>query len=232
MKKLKALSLILSFCVVLIGCNNTQKGAGIGAGGGALLGAAIGAIAGNAGLGTAIGATVGTGAGLLIGSRMDKVKKQAEQVKNAQVEEVTDANGLQAVKVTFDSGLLFTSGKAVLSSASMTSLQQFAGVLKDNATCDVEIQGYTDNQGWKNSSREESIQKNIALSQQRADAVSAYLKSLGVNPSQIKSSVGFGENSPVGDNSTSAGQQQNRRVEIYMYASKQMIEAANNGSLK
>jgi flagellar motor protein MotB len=163
---------------------------------------------------------------------MDKVKKQAEQVKNAQVEEVTDANGLQAVKVTFDSGLLFTSGKAVLSSASMTSLQQFAGVLKDNATCDVEIQGYTDNQGWKNSSREESIQKNIALSQQRADAVSAYLKSLGVNPSQIKSSVGFGENSPVGDNSTSAGQQQNRRVEIYMYASKQMIEAANNGSLK
>lgn len=37
---------------------------------------------------------------------------------------------------------------------------------------------------------------------------------------------------PVADNSTSAGQALNRRVEVYLYASQAMIDAANNGTLE
>jgi outer membrane protein OmpA-like peptidoglycan-associated protein len=238
MNKTKFVALMLSALMILSGCNmnNTTKGGLIGGGSGAALGALVGnLVGGNAGgtvIGAAIGAAVGTGAGVLIGKKMDKAKAAAEQVANAQVATVTDNNGLEAVKVTFDSGILFETGKSTLSSTAKQSLQQFASkVLLVNTDMDVAVQGYTDNAGWKNSTAEQSTQKNLTLSQQRADAVSSYLKSLGVTASQIASSTGYGESNPVADNSTAAGKAQNRRVEVYLYASKSMIEAANNGTL-
>lgn len=226
MKKIKFFSIALCFALVLAGCNNTQKGAGIGAGGGAILGAIVGKLAGNTAVGAAVGAAVGTGAGVIIGKKMDKAKAEAEAVKNAQVQQVTDANGLAAVKVTFDSGILFTTGSATLAPAAKTSLQQFATVLKNNSDCDIAVQGYTDNAGWKNSTAAQSVEKNKALSLDRATAVSSYLQSLGVPATQLKSVDGLGEENPVADNSTAAGKAQNRRVEVYMYASQEMIQAA------
>ena len=232
MKKMKFLT--LGMCLaVLISCGSaTKNGALIGAGGGAALGAIIGKIAGNTAVGAAIGGAVGAGAGALIGKHMDKVKAQAQAVQNAQVESVTDANGLQAVKVTFDSGILFATGSSTLSSTAKTSLSNFANVLKQNTDCDVAVQGYTDNAGWKNSTAEQSVQKNLNLSQQRAQAVTSYLQSLGVSSNQIRSTTGYGEANPVADNATAAGKAQNRRVEVYMYASQAMIDAANNGTLQ
>lgn len=79
--KIKAISLALCFGMLFTGCNNMQKGAGIGAGGGAVLGGIIGKIAGNTAVGAAIGAAVGAGTGAIIGKRMDKVKAEAAQVK-------------------------------------------------------------------------------------------------------------------------------------------------------
>lgn len=136
--KIKIVSLLL--CVgMLFACNNTQKGAGIGAGGGALLGGIIGAIAGNTAVGVAVGGAVGAGAGAIIGKKMDKAKQQAQQVQNAQVETVKDTNGLDAVKVTFDSGILFATGKADLSTSAKNSLAEFARVLNSNTDCDVNL---------------------------------------------------------------------------------------------
>ena len=109
MKRFKFLTFAMCLAV-LVSCNNTGKGALIGAGGGALLGAIVGKIAGNTAVGAAVGGAVGAGAGAIIGNRMDKAKKAAEQVQNAQVQTVQDANGLEAVKVTFDSGILFATG--------------------------------------------------------------------------------------------------------------------------
>jgi len=229
MRSLKSIAVALCAALVLAGCgmSKTGQGALIGAGGGAALGAVIGALAGNTAIGTAIGGAVGAGAGAIIGKKMDKAKKEAEAIEAAQVETVTDTNGLEAVKMTFDSGILFATGKSELSPASKASLQQLAGVLKNNADCDVAIQGYTDNQGWKNSTAEQSAQKNQALSLDRATSVSAYLQALSVPATQIKSVEGFGQANPVADNSTEAGRTQNRRVEVYMYASQKMIQDAN-----
>ena len=228
MKSLKTIAVAMCAVLVLAGCgmSNTAKGGLIGAGGGAALGALIGHMAGNTAIGAAIGTAVGTGAGVIIGKKMDKAKKEAEAVQNAQVESVTDSNGLQAVKVTFDSGILFNSGSSVLSSTAKTSLFQFANVLKGNADCDVAVQGYTDNDPWKNSTAEQSQQKNLQLSQDRAQSVTTYLLSQGVSPNQIRSTTGYGESNPVADNSTAAGKAQNRRVEVYLYASQEMIKAA------
>ena len=237
MKGIKLTSLLLSGLLVLGSCggnmNNTTKGGLIGGGGGAALGAIIGGIVGKgkgAAIGAAIGGGVGAGAGVIIGKKMDKAAEAARQVEGAQVEQITDANGLQAVKVTFDSGILFSTSSSALSASAQSSLSKFANnVLKQNSTMDIAIQGYTDNQPWRKSTAEESIQKNVALSQQRAQSVSTYLLNCGVPSSQIKSVEGLGEANPVADNSTAAGQAQNRRVEVYMYATEQMSRDAEAG---
>lgn len=230
--KVKSLTLALCIGVVLAGCNNLQKGAGIGAAGGAVLGGIIGNIAGNTVIGAAIGTAVGAGTGALIGKHMDKVKAEAEQVKNAEVQEITDANGLDAVKMTFNSGILFATGKADLSPASKQSLSELAALLKKNSTCDVAIQGHTDNVGFRGKSAAESVELNKALSLDRAASVSTYLQSLGVSASQIKEVQGLGQESPVASNDTEAGRTQNRRVEVYLYASQEMINAAEAGTLQ
>ena len=215
--KIKILSLLL--CVGMIcACNNTQKGAGIGAAGGAVLGAVIGHIAGNTAIGAAVGGAVGAGAGAIIGKKMDKAKAEAEAVKNAQVEEIKDANGLDAVKVTFDSGILFQTNKADLSASAKNSLAQFAQVLNNNKDMDIAIIGHTDNTGT------DAINQPLSVS--RANSVNNYLKSCGVSAAQIKSVEGQGSTNPVADNSTAEGRKQNRRVEVYMYASQKMIQDA------
>ena len=224
MKKMKTMILALCGGMVMMGCNNLAKGTTIGAAGGALLGAVVGKIAGNTAVGAAVGTAVGAGTGALIGKHMDKVKAQAEAVQNAQVEQITDANGLQGVKVTFDSGILFATNSSTLNAASKASLSQFANVLKNNSDCDIAIFGHTDNTG--------SDAINNPLSVKRAQAVETYLKGQGVSSVQIKQVDGQGSTNPVADNSTAAGRQQNRRVEVYMYASQAMINAAEAGALQ
>jgi outer membrane protein OmpA-like peptidoglycan-associated protein len=223
MKKLKVVILTLCAGIVMAGCSNMAKGTAIGAAGGAVLGAVVGKLAGNTAVGAAVGTAVGAGTGALIGKRMDKVKAQAQAVQNAQVEQVTDANGLQAVKVTFDSGILFATNSSTLTASSKNALNQFAGVLKNNTDCDIAIYGHTDNTG------NDAI--NNPLSVKRAQAVETYLKSQGVSAAQIKTVDGQGSTNPVADNSTAEGRKQNRRVEVYMYASQAMIQAAEAGTL-
>ena len=116
---------------------NTGKGALIGGGGGAAVGAGIGAIIGGgkgAGIGSAIGAAVGAGAGALIGRKMDKQQQelQAALAEQATVEETTDQNGLQAIKVTFEGGILFDTGKYSISDQAKGNLAKFAQSLNSN----------------------------------------------------------------------------------------------------
>ncbi len=217
-----AAALMMTGC----GMNNTGKGALIGAGGGAALGAGIGALAGGgkgAAIGAAIGAGVGAGSGALIGRKMDKQKAELEAMNNAKVETVTDQNGLQAIKVTFDGGILFATGKSDLSASAKTELTKFAASLKENTGTDITIQGHTDSTG--------SREINEKLSLQRAQAVGNYIQGQGVAAARM-TETGLASDVPVADNSTAAGKAQNRRVEVYITASKEMIDQANAGTLK
>jgi len=233
MKNLKLSVGTLCAAMLLSGCSmsNTAKGGLIGGGGGGALGALIGQLAGNgkgAAIGAAVGTAVGAGAGVLIGRRMDKAKEAAAQVANAQAETLTDGNGMKYVRVTFDSGILFGTGNSTLSETAKSSLRQFTStVLTQNPDMDVAIVGYTDNQGWKNSTAAQSQAKNKALSLQRAQAVYNYCLSQGGSSAQLKTVEGFGEEYPVASNATAAGRAQNRRVEVYLVASQEMINSAN-----
>ncbi|MBR3856359.1 MAG: OmpA family protein, partial [Bacteroidaceae bacterium] len=166
--------------------------------------------------------------GVLIGKKMDKAKAAAEAVANAQVETITDKNGLEGVKVTFDNGILFKVGKSDLKADAQNSLRQFANnVLNVYTDCDVAIYGFASSDG--------SDATNLTLSQNRANAVRGYLtNTCGVSTSQIKSSTGLGEdpNYLVLDANGKEDRDASRRVEVYLYASEAMINAANAGTLQ
>ena len=198
----------------------------IGSGGGAALGAGIGALIGHgkgAAIGAAIGAVAGGTAGTLIGKKMDKQAKELAQIPGAQVDTVTDQNNLTAIKVTFDSGILFGFNKTNLSESAKTSLSQFATSLRNNPETNVQIFGYTDNVGTRAA--------NDKVSTERASVVKTYLVNSGVNSSRL-SSQGMAWENPVASNDTEAGRAQNRRVEIYISANEQMVKEANDGTLK
>ena len=228
MKKILCVVLSAAMIFGITSCNmsNTGKGAIIGTGGGAALGAGIGAIFGKgkgAAIGAAVGAAVGATAGTLIGKKMDKQAEELAKIQGAQVDTVTDANNLTAIKVTFDNGILFATGKSALSAAAKKSLSEFATSLQNNPQTNVQICGHTDNTG--------SRAVNEKLSKERANSVLTYLNNSGVAKSRM-TSEGYAYDYPVADNSTEAGRAQNRRVEVYISANQEMIDAANNGTLK
>lgn len=231
MKSLKTICCaMLAAGMLMTGCSsmtNTGKGALIGGGGGGALGAGIGALIGGgkgAGIGAAIGSAVGAGAGALIGRKMDK---QAEELKKqlaeADVETVTDQNGLQAIKVTFPGGILFPTNGTTLSSNAKTELSQFATSLMQNPDTDVQIYGFTDNTG--------SMEVNTRVANGRSESVLSYLVNCGVSPTRVRAQ-GIPMADYVASNATAEGRAQNRRVEIYITADKQMIEKANAGTLQ
>lgn len=224
MKKMKFTALALSGAILLGSCgtmNNTTKGGVIGGGSGAAAGAIIGGLIGKgkgAAIGAAVGAAVGTGTGVIIGKKMDKKAAEAAKIEGAQVETVTDTNGLPAVKVSFAAGILFGFNSAALSNEAKASLRELAQILRDDTTTDVAIIGHTDKVG--------TYEANMKVSKNRAYAVENYLQECSVSPAQFKQVEGVGYTQY--DESKSADE--NRRVEIYMYASEQMIKEAESAN--
>lgn len=217
------MALLLSLTLVLGGCkslSNAAKDGMIGGGAGAAIGAIIGGIAGDgvgAAIGAAVGGAVGGTAGALIGRKMDKKAAEAEKIPGAEVQQVEDKNGLAAVKVTFNSGILFGFNSSTLSNQAKQSLREFADLLKSDPTIDVAIIGHTDKVG--------TYEANQQVSAQRAYAVENYLESCGVPPAQFKKVEGVGYT----QYNEALTPDQNRCVDIYMYASEQMIKNAEAG---
>jgi outer membrane protein OmpA-like peptidoglycan-associated protein len=186
--------------------NNKERGAVIGAGAGAAIGGVIGNNTGSTARGAIIGAVVGGAAGAVIGHQMDQQAKEIDQsVQGAKVERVGEG-----IEVTFDSGLLFDFDSDRIRPDAASNLDNLAASLNKFPNSNIMIVGHTDSRG--------TDAYNMDLSQRRANAAAAYLRSKGV-PSSRLSTAGRGETEPVASNDTEAGMAQNRRVEIAIYAS-------------
>jgi outer membrane protein OmpA-like peptidoglycan-associated protein len=213
--------LALALCLFLGGCKNmskAQKGTYIGAAGGAAAGAAIGKAAGNTAMGAILGAAVGGAAGYGIGRYMDK---QAEELRKdlegAEIERVGEG-----IKITFRDGIQFALNSAELSETSKTNLNDLAETLKKYDDTNILVEGHTDNTG--------THAYNMTLSDKRADAVADYLKDLGVAGKRL-TTEGYGPDQPVADNTTDYGRQQNRRVEVAIFANDKLKKKAEKGDL-
>jgi len=102
----------------------------------------------------------------------------------------------------------FDSGRATIKSSSNKVLDGIAALLVAHPDVKkVEVGAHTDSQG--------NDAANQALSEKRANSVKDYLVKKGVDANRIDA-VGYGETVPIGDNATSAGRAQNRRVEIHI----------------
>ena len=226
----KVLSILLAAALVfsVAGCSSwskTANGGLIGGGAGAAIGAGIGVLLGgdaqSAAIGAAIGAGVGGGAGAVIGNRMDKKAEELAALEAIKIEDITDVNGLPGKKFTFDSGLLFGFNSSNLSDDAKDELKKFADIMKSEPV-EVTIYGHTDNVGTEEA--------NLKVSTKRADAVASYLKKCGMSKDHMISK-GMSFTMPVASNDTEEGRAQNRRVEVYITASEEMvkeaIEAAN-----
>ncbi|HKK92412.1 MAG TPA: OmpA family protein [Longimicrobiales bacterium] len=186
--------------------NNTERGGLIGAAAGAAAGAAIGD---NTAKGAIIGAALGGTAGAIIGRRMDqKAEELRRQLDNATVERVGEG-----ILITFDSGILFDFDSAALRPEARTNLAQLAVTLEDMEDDAVlMVAGHTDSVG-------DEIY-NLRLSERRAEAAANFVVSAGLPRGNVQA-VGLGETEPVATNETEAGRQENRRVEVAIYASEE-----------
>jgi outer membrane protein OmpA-like peptidoglycan-associated protein len=101
--------------------------------------------------------------------------------------------------------VLFDTGQATLKPGANLVLDRLATFMQQNPQTNVRIEGHTDSTG--------SPDFNQALSQRRADAVAVALENRGLSADRVRT-IGRGQDFPVASNSSAAGRQQNRRVEI------------------
>jgi outer membrane protein OmpA-like peptidoglycan-associated protein len=212
----RSIASLLALAMLLPGCaslNSTQKGAVIGAASGGTLGAIVGKKLGSTAKGAIIGAAVGGVTGAAIGRQMDKQAAElAMEIPGARVERVGEG-----IAVTFDSGLLYDYDSDAVRGAARENLTNLAESLRKYPKTDVLIVGHTDATG--------SDSYNYGLSERRARSARNYLVMQGVPGDRIQT-AGRGEGEPVDTNETADGRQQNRRVEVAIFAGAEMRRTA------
>lgn len=208
------LSIALAAVLLYSGCSNwsnAAKGAVIGSGGGAAAGAVIGKTLGNTAAGAIAGAAVGGTVGTIIGRNMDQ---KAEEI-NEELDGVTIQRVEEGIAVSFDSGILFGFDSSFLRPEARENLEKLSEILSRDDETILMVVGHTDSTGDENY--------NMRLSERRAQSAADYMISQGLSESRVETE-GRGETEPISDNSTKAGQQENRRVEVAVYASPDYVE--------
>jgi outer membrane protein OmpA-like peptidoglycan-associated protein len=126
--------------------------------------------------------------------------KEPETIKVVQL----TTEEAKVLKEAFNN-LEFETGKAVLKSTSLSSLEELAELLNAKPAYRLLVSGHTDNVG--------NAAANVKLSKSRADAIKIYLVGKGVATDKVITE-GFGAKKPIASNTTEAGRQKNRRVEM------------------
>lgn len=199
-------------CSTWEGMGNRERGAVIGAGGGAVAGGVIGNQVGNTAAGAIIGAAVGGAAGAIIGHQMDQQAEEMDDIAGADVQRVGEG-----IVVTFDSGILFAFDSDALQPNARANLTELAQSLQRHPNTNVLIVGHTDATG--------ADDYNMNLSYRRANSAAQYLQAQGVAGSRVET-AGRGETEPIASNDSETGRQENRRVEIAIFASEDLQDEA------
>jgi len=178
---------------------------------GALIGAAIGAAAGLLSGDTAVErrqrAMVGVGIGALAGGGIGAYQDRQE----AELRRATAGTGVDVtrdgdvIKLNLPDGVTFDFAKYDIKPQFYPALNTIANTLREYNQTIVEVSGHTDSVG--------SDSANQILSERRANAVSGYLTSQGLQRERFEV-VGMGERYPIASNDTDQGRALNRRVEI------------------
>lgn len=217
-----ALVFLFSSCEAVKNTNNTQRGGAAGAAGGAVIGGIIGNNTGdgdNSVLGAIIGGVVGGAAGAYIGNRMDKQAKDIEEeIPGAEVTRVGEG-----INVTFNenSGVYFETNRSNVNSKSEISLLKLIGIFQKYPKTNIIVEGHTDSTG--------SEAYNMELSKKRAQSVTDYLSSNGIDISRIQTNW-YGEEQPKYDNTTEEGRSKNRRVELAIVANEELKDEAKKNA--
>jgi OOP family OmpA-OmpF porin len=98
----------------------------------------------------------------------------------------------------------FATGSAVIEPSSYSLLAMLAAIAR-NCDANIQVIGHTDGEGDR--------RRNIALSRKRAASVKLYLVRSGVSGDRVEA-FGSGASRPIADNATTAGREQNRRIEF------------------
>ena len=141
----------------------------------------------------------------VVEAKADAARAQADAAEAwRQVEEAQET--ARGVVLTFGD-MLFDTGGAVLKPGAQLLLDKLAAYLEQNSSAKAIIEGHTDNVG--------SDAMNQALSERRAAAVATALQMRGIGIDRLEI-MGLGESYPVATNDTSAGREENRRVEVVL----------------
>jgi outer membrane protein OmpA-like peptidoglycan-associated protein len=143
-------------------------------------------------------------------ARADAQKAESEKAElrerlRQQLNLILETRESQRGLIVNISDVLFDFNKYTLKPAAREKMAKVAGILLAYPGLKIQLEGHTDSIG--------TDEYNQKLSEQRAGSVRDYLASQGV-PSNTMTAVGFGKADPVASNSTDAGRQRNRRVEM------------------
>jgi outer membrane protein OmpA-like peptidoglycan-associated protein len=207
MKKITILVVLSAMMIGVLSCSSMKrrdKGAIIGAGAGAVIGGVIGDRAGNTAVGAIIGAAVGGAAGAYIGNYMDKQAEEMERdIEGAKIERVGEG-----IKITFASGILFDVGKSAVKPAAQTNLQKLSTILNKYEDTEILIEGHTDATGSEDLNMDLSQTQQVLATRMHTN--------------------GYGETQPIASNESEEGRQQNRRVDIAIFANDKLKKVAQD----
>ena len=143
-------------------------------------------------------------------ARVAQDKQREEALRK--IQGLTTKQDARGLVVTLGGGVLFATGKSELAPAARKRLDtviaalQIGVAVKDEGR-DVIVVGHTDSTG--------DAEKNMMLSQRRAEEVRMYLTTHGI-PADRATAQGVGDKEPTADNKTAQGRASNRRVEIIL----------------
>lgn len=133
------------------------------------------------------------------------IKKEVVTENVAIKEQNLDVRELKLGEAYTINEILYPTNSSMMNDQSKFILKGFARFLKENPTITVFIQGHTDDVG--------DDQRNMVLSDERAQGVRDYLVSLGVDKSRLKAK-GFGETNPKVPNTSDTNRAKNRRTDF------------------